>query len=94
MSMVAGKAAMGERMIVAGRVLDEDGRPLRGAMVEVWQANSAGRYHHVRDDHDAPLDPNFSGQARVFTDADDRVIYLGEVTYRGDFIHLEMDLTP
>jgi protocatechuate 3,4-dioxygenase beta subunit len=59
---------MGERIIVAGRVLDEDGRPVRGAMVEVWQANAAGRYHHARDQHDAPLDPNFLGRGRVFTD--------------------------
>jgi len=68
MSQVNGKAAMGERIIVAGRVLDENGRPVRGAMVEVWQANSSGRYHHPRDQHDAPLDPNFEGRARVFTD--------------------------
>jgi protocatechuate 3,4-dioxygenase beta subunit len=59
---------MGERIIVAGRVLDERGSPLRGSMVEVWQANAAGRYHHARDQHDAPLDPHFQGQARVFTD--------------------------
>ncbi|WP_424812774.1 protocatechuate 3,4-dioxygenase subunit beta [Roseococcus sp. YIM B11640] len=70
MSVVDGHAAMGERIIVAGRVLDEDGRPLRGSMVEVWQANAAGRYHHERDQHDAPLDPHFSGQARLFTDED------------------------
>jgi protocatechuate 3,4-dioxygenase beta subunit len=70
MSRVDGKAAMGERIIVAGRLLDEGGLPVRGAMVEVWQANSAGRYHHIRDDHDAPLDPNFSGHARVFTDGE------------------------
>jgi protocatechuate 3,4-dioxygenase beta subunit len=65
-----GWEAQGERIIVAGRVLDEDGRPLRGAMVEVWQANAAGRYNHERDRHDAPLDPNFKGEGRVFTDAD------------------------
>lgn len=70
LSMHNGKAAMGERIIVAGRVLDENGRPQQGVMVEVWQANSGGRYHHVRDDHDVPLDPNFAGQGRVFTDAD------------------------
>jgi len=63
-----GKEAVGERIIVAGRVLDEDGRPVQGAMVEVWQANAAGRYHHPRDQHDAPLDPNFLGRGRVFTD--------------------------
>jgi protocatechuate 3,4-dioxygenase beta subunit len=63
-----GKEALGERIIVAGRVLDEDGRPVRGAMVEIWQANAAGRYHHPGDQHDAPLDPNFLGRGRVFTD--------------------------
>ena len=62
--------AMGERIIVAGRVLDEHGRPVRHAMVEVWQANAAGRYNHEGDQHDAPLDPNFRGNGRVFTDAD------------------------
>ncbi|HYF08746.1 MAG TPA: protocatechuate 3,4-dioxygenase subunit beta, partial [Acetobacteraceae bacterium] len=68
LSQVDGKAALGERIIVAGRVTDENGRPLRGAMVEVWQANASGRYHHPRDQHDAPLDPNFLGRGRVFTD--------------------------
>ena len=62
--------AMGERIIVAGRVLDEHGRPVPHAMVEVWQANAAGRYNHEGDQHDAPLDPNFRGNGRVFTDAD------------------------
>jgi protocatechuate 3,4-dioxygenase beta subunit len=71
-----GWEAQGERIIVAGRVLDEDGRPLRGAMVEVWQANAAGRYNHARDQHDAPLDPNFKGEGRVFTDDDGWYKYL------------------
>ncbi len=61
---------LGERIVVSGRVLDEDGRPVRGALVEVWQANAAGRYHHVVDQHPAPLDPNFSGAGRCLTDAD------------------------
>ncbi|MXP65960.1 protocatechuate 3,4-dioxygenase subunit beta [Roseomonas sp. M0104] len=65
-----GSAAMGERIIVGGRVLDEDARPVRNAMVEIWQANAAGRYNHPGDDHDAPLDPNFQGMGRVFTDQD------------------------
>ncbi len=65
-----GWEAQGERITVAGRVLDEDGRPVPGAMVEVWQANAAGRYNHERDQHDAPLDPNFKGEGRVFTDAE------------------------
>lgn len=59
---------LGERIFVHGRVLDEDGRPVRGALVEVWQANAAGRYRHKVDGHDAPLDPNFSGAGRTLTD--------------------------
>jgi protocatechuate 3,4-dioxygenase beta subunit len=72
LSVLEGRAAIGERIIVAGRVSDENGRPVAGAMVEIWQANAAGRYHHPRDQHDAPLDPNFIGRGRVFTDADGR----------------------
>ncbi len=76
LSVADGKAALGERIIVAGRVTDENGRPVPGAMVEVWQANAAGRYAHARDAHDAPLDPNFSGQGRVFTDAEGRYSFV------------------
>ena len=61
---------LGERILVHGRVLDEDGRPIRGALVEVWQANAAGRYRHDVDQHPAPLDPNFSGAGRCLTDDD------------------------
>ena len=61
---------LGERIIVHGRVLDSDGRPLAGSLVEVWQANAAGRYRHDWDRHPAPLDPNFSGAGRCLTDAD------------------------
>lgn len=61
---------IGERMILAGRVLDGDGRPVPHTLVEIWQANSTGRYHHDRDQHDAPLDPNFTGTGRCITDAD------------------------
>jgi protocatechuate 3,4-dioxygenase, beta subunit len=60
---------LGERITVSGRVLDEDGRPVPNTLIEVWQANAAGRYVHVRDQHPAPLDPNFSGAGRVATDA-------------------------
>ncbi len=63
---------LGERIIVQGRVLDEDGRPIPNTLVEVWQANAAGRYAHRVDDHPAPLDPNFSGAGRTLTDADGR----------------------
>jgi protocatechuate 3,4-dioxygenase beta subunit len=59
---------LGERIVVSGRVLDTDGRPIAGALVEVWQANAAGRYRHDVDQHPAPLDPNFSGAGRCLTD--------------------------
>jgi len=62
----------GERIIVAGRVLDERGRPMPHVLLEVWQANAAGRYIHQRDDHPAPLDPNFTGAGRALTDAEGR----------------------
>jgi protocatechuate 3,4-dioxygenase beta subunit len=61
---------IGERIIVEGRVLDDDGRPVPQTLVEIWQANACGRYAHKVDTHDAPLDPNFSGGGRCVT-ADD-----------------------
>ena len=61
---------LGERIIVAGRVMDEDGRPIRHTLVELWQCNAAGRYFHSRDDHPAPLDPNFTGAGRAVTDGE------------------------
>ncbi len=61
---------VGERIVVSGRVLDGDGRPVRHQLVEIWQANAAGRYLHQRDQHPAPLDPHFTGVGRVLTDAD------------------------
>ena len=59
---------IGERIILHGRVLDGDGRPVRRTLVEIWQANAAGRYNHVVDGHPAPLDPNFTGAGRCLTD--------------------------
>jgi protocatechuate 3,4-dioxygenase beta subunit len=59
---------IGERIVVVGRVLDESGRPIPNALLEVWQANACGRYIHKIDQHDAPLDPNFVGAGRVLTD--------------------------
>ena len=59
---------IGERIIVSGRVLDENARPVPHTLVEVWQANSAGRYPHRIDQHDAPTDPNFTGAGRCLTD--------------------------
>ena len=67
---VAGGEAQGQRIIVCGRVTDEYGRPEREALVEVWQANAAGRYRHDGDQHDAPLDPHFTGAGAVVTDKD------------------------
>lgn len=63
---------LGERIVVAGRVVDEDGRAVRHTLVELWQCNAAGRYRHARDNHPAPLDPNFGGAGRALTDADGR----------------------
>ena len=63
---------VGQRIVVEGRVLGSDGKPLRGQLVEIWQANAAGRYLHAVDTHDAPLDPSFSGAGRCLTDDDGR----------------------
>ena len=63
---------LGERITVSGRLLDGDGRPLPGALVEIWQPNAAGRYRHRNDRWPAPLDPNFSGGGRCLTDAEGR----------------------
>jgi protocatechuate 3,4-dioxygenase, beta subunit len=62
----------GERIIVTGRVLEEDGRPVRNALVEIWQTNAGGRYRHEGDQHPSPLDPNFTGAGRTLTDDDGR----------------------
>jgi protocatechuate 3,4-dioxygenase beta subunit len=69
-------APIGQRIIVSGRVLDEAGRPVPHTMIEVWQANAAGRYDHPKDQWDAPLDPNFSGAGRVVTDEAGRYRYV------------------
>jgi protocatechuate 3,4-dioxygenase, beta subunit len=61
---------LGERIVVTGRVLDEEGRAIRNTLVEIWQANSAGRYRHLNDGHPAPVDPNFSGYGRAVTGED------------------------
>ena len=63
---------LGERIIVTGRVLDSGGRPVPDTLIEIWQANAAGRYAHGVDDHPAPLDPNFDGAGRCMTDAHGR----------------------
>ena len=65
-----GSEAIGERIIIAGRVLDENARPIPDTLVEIWQANAAGRYAHDADRHRAPLDPHFCGVGRVMTGRD------------------------
>jgi len=68
-----GKSApLGEKMVLTGRLLDADGRPIRRSLVEIWQANASGRYAHPGDQHDAPLDPNFLGKGRTLTDDEGR----------------------
>ena len=62
----------GQRIVVSGHVLDGDGRPRRGQLLEIWQANAAGRYAHEVDQHPAPLDPNFTGAGRCLTDGEGR----------------------
>lgn len=71
-----GGEPLGERIVVSGRVLDERGNPVRGALIEIWQANAAGRYLHKADDHDAPIDPNFRGAGRCVTDREGRYRFL------------------
>ncbi|MGZ4540565.1 MAG: dioxygenase family protein, partial [Blastococcus sp.] len=71
-----GGEAVGQRILVFGRVLDSDGRPVPDALVEVWQANAAGRYRHVVDNWPAPLDPHFDGLGRVVTDSLGRYEFL------------------
>jgi protocatechuate 3,4-dioxygenase, beta subunit len=61
---------LGQRITVTGKVLDGNGRPVPNTLVEIWQCNAAGRYHHKVDQHPAPLDPNFTGAGRTMTDAE------------------------
>ncbi len=65
-----GESPIGERIIVHGRVLDENARPVPGTLVEIWQANAGGRYRHKKDTYLAPIDPNFGGCGRTLTDVD------------------------
>jgi protocatechuate 3,4-dioxygenase beta subunit len=80
---------LGERIIVSGRVLDENSRPLADTLVEIWQANAAGRYLHEIDQHKAPLDPNFTGCGQAVTDAEGRYRFVtirpGEYPWRNHY---------
>jgi len=75
LTIQAGGEPVGERIVVTGRVLDGEGRPVRHQLVEIWQANAAGRYIHLRDQHPAPIDPNFTGVGRTITDGDGRYTF-------------------
>jgi len=96
-----GGQPLGERIIVSGRVLDENQRPVANTMVELVQANACGRYAHQYDQHDAPLDPNFTGVGRVMTDAQGRYRFVtvkpgaypwanGANTWRPAHIHFSL----
>ena len=80
---------IGERIVVTGRVLDANGRPVPHTLVEIWQANSAGRYPHRRDTHNAPIDPNFFGAGRTMTDEQGRYRFVtirpGEYPWRNHY---------
>jgi protocatechuate 3,4-dioxygenase beta subunit len=67
---------LGQRIIVTGRVLDENEKPVPNTVIEIWQANAAGRYIHARDNWPAPLDPNFTGAGRVVSDEKGRYRYI------------------
>jgi len=80
---------IGERIVVSGRVLDANARPVANTLVEIWQANAAGRYPHRRDNHNAPVDPNFPGCGRTMTDALGRYRFItirpGEYPWRNHY---------
>lgn len=80
---------IGERIVVTGRVLDANARPVPHTLVEIWQANAAGRYPHARDQHNAPTDPNFTGAGRTLTDEHGRYRFVtirpGEYPWRNHF---------
>ena len=80
---------IGERIVVSGRVLDANARPVANTLIEIWQANAAGRYPHKRDNHNAPLDPNFHGCGRTMSDSEGRYRFIsirpGEYPWRNHY---------
>ena len=80
---------LGERIVVSGRVLDENSKPVSNMLVEIWQANAAGRYNHRVDQHDAPIDPNFTGAGRFLTDKEGSYRFMtirpGEYPWRNHY---------
>jgi len=80
---------IGERIVVGGRVLDANARPVANTLVEIWQANAAGRYPHKRDNHNAPMDANFTGCGRTMTDREGRYRFVtirpGEYPWRNHY---------
>lgn len=96
LTTVAGteRRALGQLLYLSGRVLDMRGEPIGGAVIEIWQANAAGRYTHPGDDSEAPLDPNFEGYAKIRTAADGsyriKTIKPGEYGSRTPHIHFDV----
>ncbi len=92
LTTIAGKSgvAAGILLDVTGRVVDENNRPLKSALVEIWQCNAHGRYHHRGDDNKAPLDPYFQGFGKTVTDADGRYRFrtIRPVAYPGRVPHV------
>jgi protocatechuate 3,4-dioxygenase beta subunit len=80
---------IGERIVVSGRVVDANAKPVANTLIEIWQANAAGRYRHARDNHNAPIDPNFVGAGRTMTDAQGRYRFVtirpGEYPWRNHY---------
>jgi protocatechuate 3,4-dioxygenase beta subunit len=90
-----GRRARGEPVLLEGRVVDTAGRPLAGTLVELWQCNADGRYHHPRDDGPAPVDPLFRGYGRAVAAADGRWAFrtVRPVPYPGRTPHVHLQLT-
>jgi protocatechuate 3,4-dioxygenase, beta subunit len=94
LTRLAGKSgvASGVLLDLSGRLLDENDRPQRNALVEIWQCNANGRYHHSRDDSRAPLDPFFQGFGKIVTDAEGRYRFrtIKPVAYPGRVPHIHV----